>query len=114
MHKRRVNESIADTIIKQIGGKKALYMLGAKQITYSSDGDKTVFNIPNKGYIVFQTPYPKKGTYCIIFLRPDDTYTVLFYRIKNYMPEKDFQVDDVYYDQLIEVIESYTGAYLSL
>jgi hypothetical protein len=100
---------IAQTIIDQIGGHRALYMLGAVGQAWATDrgveihikGSRTVNRIT-------------------ITLDPSDTYSVRFSRVAKirnsyeYSDRTVYETDDIYADSLVGLIESKTGLYLRL
>jgi hypothetical protein len=100
-----VELTVANTILQQLGGGRALMMLGAGQPV----GDATSVMFAIKGS-------PLKVNKIRITLDPSDTYTVEFLRYSR----KTLEVtvtnywDGVYAEDLRRVIESHTGLYLSL
>ena len=113
-----IGESVADTILKQLGGGSRLKaMIGARDI-FSDDGGKAlVFKFPNK---------KKSGpNYVKIKLTSKDLYDIEFGRITMKkdpdwpgvkMPsyKKLKRIDDIYADQLVDIFERETGLYLKI
>jgi hypothetical protein len=99
---------VADTIRKQLG-RKALFMLGAKDLMGSAKERFLQFKIGRNA---------KSVSHIRITLTPADTYTVTSYRArrsKGVMQCKTLETyEDVYVDSLHQVIESLTGMYTSL
>ena len=112
-----VLESVAGTILRQLGGKnKLVAMIGARDI-FSDDGGKA---------LVFKFPNRKKSApnYVKIKLSASDTYDIEFGRT-GMKKDPDFPIKvpsykklktmtDVYADDLIDVFERETGLYLRL
>lgn len=99
-------KEIADTTRAQIGNG-ALYMLGAKNFTYSKEG--------TLGFTIGRNP--GKVTHIEIGLAADDTYTMRFVKVgraPKYTITELGQVTGVYCDMLCQVIEEKTGLYTSL
>jgi len=99
--------SVAETILKQLGGSWFKVMTGAKDF------------MSHENALVFRFPRCKGGTCkgasrCRIELTPDDTYTVSFFKVwKRECVE--FQVQTgIYFDQLEEVFTECTGLYTRL
>ena len=86
-------------IIKDQLGHKALYMIGAKDLTGSENA------------LSFRIGRNCKSVNAIkITLEPSDTYTVEFLRGSKVVAK----CEDVYCDSLHQVIERHTGMYTSL
>ncbi len=92
---------VANEIRKQIGGK-ALYMLGAKNLA----GDEKSLQFDIRGSQRFNR--------IKIQLNGKDLYDVTFYKIVKYDVKDKKVVEDIYFDQLHEVIERETGLYTKL
>lgn len=125
-----INESVADTILQQMGGARRLSaMIGAKDF-FSDDGGKSlVFKFPNK---------QKSGpNYVKITLNGKDLYDVTFSRYGTEKEELDpeetamykkfgikpkgkmytkvvKEYNDIFADQLVDIFEKTTGLYLRL
>lgn len=94
--------SIANEIARQIG-RRAFVMMGTTD--KYGESNALIFNI--KG---------SKWKKIKVRLDPSDTYTVIFYRQKR-APSFEIvshEVNDIYCDQLHDVIERETGLYLRL
>jgi hypothetical protein len=93
----------ADTIIHQLGGNRALTMMGVTRIL--------------KGYTsahLHVGKNAKKVSVLVIKLDRTDTYTVEFWTGKGIHCKLLDTVSGVYWDSLKSVVESGTGMYLSL
>ena len=97
--------NVVKTIIEQIGGNRAFAMIGAKNVIFSDDSLHVKFPGAGKGW-------PNK--FVIRYDAGSDDYRVEFWRVGrvNFKPMGEFA--GVYADQLVELIESKTGLYLSL
>lgn len=93
---------MANTIAAQIG-KRAFFMMGARDLLGSANA--LAFKIGRNA---------KSVSHVTITLQPDDTYTVVFHRVRGASVKVVSEQDDVYADCLHRVIESGTGLYLSL
>lgn len=98
--------SIAKTIAEQIGGR-ALFMIGAKEL------------IAGKNYLQFRIGRNPKGwTKICVQLNGLDLYDMIFCRIrkKQGIPEvvENKTLENIYCDQLCDIIESETGLRTSL
>jgi hypothetical protein len=116
--RRIVSESVADTILKQLGGGNRLRaMIGARDI-FSDDGGKS---------LVFKFPNRKKSApnYVKITLTSMDLYDIEFGRITMKkdpggfgvkMPtyKKGKTVKGAYAEDLVDIFERTTGLYLKL
>ena len=105
--KRFISEDVAKTIIQQLG-HKALYMLGAKNLVRGKDGGKE--------WISFRIGKNSKGiNYIKIYYNAGkDLYDIEFGRIRGVEYKTVNKIDDIYFDQLHELIEKYTGMYVKL
>lgn len=91
----------AQTTISQIG-KRALYMIGAKQFAYGENG------------VGFKVGRNAKGVnHILINLDASDTYTVTAHAIRGIKLTKKGEYTGVYNDQLNTIIEQLTGMYTS-
>jgi len=96
--------SVADTILQQLGGRRALVMLGGSII--NTTANSLTFKWPNK--------QRSKGNACKIELRPDDTYDMTFFNMSGSGAKKVKEFEMVYADQLAELFEKQTGWYLRM
>ena len=97
-------QEIANTIKNQIG-HKALYMLGAKNISYSSENGSLSFKIMRNA---------KSVTHIRITLNGKDLYDVEYLNC-NVKRIKTIAIDnDLYCDMLHQSIERNTNLYTSL
>ncbi|MCP4573243.1 MAG: hypothetical protein GY838_12890 [bacterium] len=93
----------AETIIEQLGGLGRLQaMTGAKGFAY--DEHNLSFKFPNR----------RGPNYCKVTLEIDDTYTMLFGRIRKNILTQRRQLVGVYGEDLIPAFEDKTGLRLSL
>lgn len=92
--------SIAETILAQLGGRKFIVMTGARDFVGSPDA------------LSFKLPRPSPFNAVRITLTSLDLYTVTFYKGKMFKPVK--EVAGVYADQLRSVFTSATGLETSL
>lgn len=91
------------TIIRDQIGRRALFMIGAKNLLAIENG------------LQFKVGRNAKSVNALrITLEPSDTYKVEALRIRNSQPKVVESCDDVYVDRLHGVIESMTGMYTSL
>lgn len=92
---KTASSAVAETILRQIGGQRAIAMLGAKNLLY--DKNSLQFRVAR---MIIR-----------IVLDPNDTYTVQFYtargRLKN-------EFKHIYAGGLKPLIEQETGLFLSL
>jgi hypothetical protein len=99
-------EQVPKTILAQMGGNRALVMIGAQYVTYGDYFLKVTFKAKAlAGIRSFR-----------IWLDPSDTYTITFYGPPKAgsMPAIKAEFTDIYCDQLKSLIERTTGLYLSL
>lgn len=93
--------AVANEILKQLGGRKFLVMTGAKDLTGfdSLDAERKWPGLS------FKLPIGS-AKFVRIALAPSDTYTVQFMTRTGKVIK---ELDDIYNDKLIEVVEKYTG-----
>lgn len=91
-------ESIASTILQQLGGNKFKAMTGAKNL-YST-GKGLQFDVGRNA---------KKVSRVVIELDPSDTYTMKFYKGKGLKIKLLKELDMIYADQLQEIFKNETG-----
>ncbi len=92
-------QSIASTILDQLGGTQFIAMTGAKNILNLGNGFQ--FGLPGK---------LKQGiNKVIIILEPTDTYSVAFWKIHGVNMKQIKAVDMVYADSLRRVFTETTG-----
>lgn len=102
------NVEIANTILAQLGGGKALMLMGAQRPVAIDNGVQIKIGRNPKGINTLR-----------ITLDPSDTYTVRVSRCainRTTYTVKETSVrsmDDVYADSLMDVVESLTGLYLT-
>lgn len=102
--------AVAKTIVLQMGGNKALAMIGAYQVLAIDVGVRIKFKATAKEI------NGVRPNIIEIHLDPSDTYTIKFFRAElssaNCTEIK--TITDVYCDQLKPIIEDETCLYLSL
>ena len=102
-------QDVAITILSQLGGSRAMYMIGAKHIASSNE---------SCGALLFKhTPSKvdgKRVNHCKILLTPDDLYEIHFARTstKDYVVQK--VVSGVPAECLRDVFSTETGLALKL
>lgn len=95
---------IAQTIIDQLGGSKMFRMIGVKRVGVGLDSVTLHF-----------VAKALEGINTIsVVLDPTDTYTVRFYRSTIKGSNLKYEVNDIYCDQLIDLIENKTGLALRM
>lgn len=103
-----VDLRITETIIQQLGARRFVAMTGARDFM-AVDSHTLQFDLP---YCCVRNA----GNRMRIKLQPDDTYSLVLYRIRK----RGFQVDvleecdGIYADQLQDVFTSMTGLFTSL
>lgn len=94
--------TVASTVLAQMGGARALtMMLGVK--TFSSHSDEGL------GALSFRFKGSRKVNYVKIILAPSDTYTLRFGKIGKTDYDVVEFIEDVYFDQLNDVFRRVTG-----
>jgi hypothetical protein len=90
-------QTVSQNIAAQIGNC-AFTMMGTRN------------KISNGNSLIFDIRGSKKVNKIVITLEPSDTYKIDFYKGIKLV----YSTDNIYNDQLKEVIERHTGLYLSL
>lgn len=103
MTNSEINQEIAETILRQLGGNKFVVMVGPKQMAH---GDRSLmFKIGKNS---------SKANQVTIRLEENDTYSVTFHSFRK-MELKDLKkYENVYDDMLVNIFETYTGLATSL
>ena len=102
MDKKTEKEMTASTILKQIGNH-CLVMIGATGLIATRSG------------VVFRIGRNKKGINIIeIKLEADDTYTLIFSRLRQFEMTPIKELTGVFYDQLTASIGDVTGLVTAL
>lgn len=99
-------QEIAMNTVKILGGSGRLQvMIGANSFVYDKDGR-----------LWFQFKMCKKTNRVCFEVTPLDFYKITFYKFRPQLMELDKveEIDGLYFDQIREVFEKYTGLYLSL
>lgn len=94
------NMEIAKIIIRQLGGNKAIAMVGIYNMIAIDNG------------LQFNFKGSRKVNKCVIKLDWSDTYTFELWKITKKVCKKVYSLEGVYEDMLIELFESETGLYL--
>jgi hypothetical protein len=102
LHEAKVGE----IILKQMGGGgRIMAMLGARKFLM----------LPKGVAIGWPSRQRSKGNYVEITLRPDDTYTMIFFNVSPKFGKKKVKAyDGIYADQLVPTFERQTGYYLRI
>lgn len=101
----RRRNSVASTILEQLGGRRFSTMTGAK--SFVSSGNSLRFKLPSN--------FAKRGINLVtITLDPSDTYTVQFMKMRGMNVETIATRDGVYVEDLQRVFKSETGLDTSL
>ncbi len=95
---------VAQTILEQLGGRRFLAMVGAKNI--AGDESSVQFSIGNGA--------KNKINKVRVKLEDSDTYTVEFWSIRGAKFDLVSTFSDVYCDQLQEIFTAETGFYCTL
>jgi len=99
------SQEIANTIVKQLGGRRFMMMTGVKQFMLGSNGEVSFKLGRNKSkcnHVKIEYDYGR------------DLYNVVFGRIYNYEYKELERTDGCFFDMLEELFENYTGMYLRL
>ena len=95
-------QSIAQTILQQLGGHRFVVMTGAKNL--SDTGNGLSFRLPGSG------GFTKNGiNYVKITLDPSDTYSMEFGKIRGTTYKIIHSTNDIYEEQLQEIFQRETG-----
>lgn len=98
-------QTVAGTILEQLGGNKFIAMTGAKNFT--RDGNSLRFKLPAR--------FAKNGINLVeITLDPSDTYTMRFQKYRNLTVTTIATVPGVYADNLTSNFTHHTGLAVSL
>jgi hypothetical protein len=98
------SSQIGKTIIDQMGGMRAMRMIGAKQIIWLPKGVRVMW--PNK--------QRSKGNCFEVTLNSMDTYDLEFFNVSIKAKKSVKKFRGVYFDQLGELFEKQTGWYLRM
>lgn len=97
---------IESTTLAQIGGVRAMVMIGGTVFTNHGKPNQLWFKFKARGL---------NGINSVkIALDSNDTYTMVFSRMTIKGENVKLDLSGVYSDQLVEIIERNTGLYLSL
>lgn len=92
--------------------KNALMAWGAKNKAIADSGEdigEAGKTIKHDGKAQFDVSCPKFKGRVVIYLMPNDTYTIVFGQIRNSRWNVKKRIDGVYNDQLVEIIDDYVG-----
>lgn len=100
---REEAQAMADQTVSYLGGYGRLYtMIGAKHFQYDKEGKLT-----------FKFALCKTANY-VSFKLENDLYTVQFLKVSKRSMKVAQEYEGLFFDQLREVFERYTGLYLSM
>lgn len=109
---KQLSKHIANTILQQIGGNKALVMTGAYNLVAGKDTET------NNHYVSFKIKGSRTCNYIKISLNSLDLYDIHMSTVcltKEGFKEKNIkEYNSVYSDMLKGIIEEHTKLYLSL
>lgn len=105
---------VGKEIFRQINAldRNALMAWGAKNKAIADSGTDIGENnttIKYDGKAQFDVRCPKFKGRVVIYLMPDDTYTIVFGQIRNSRWNVKKRINGVYNDQLVEIIDDYVG-----
>lgn len=95
---------IAKTIMQQMGGRRAMMMIGAKNLTSLDRG--LAFSWPNR--------QRSRGNYVEITLTGRDDYDMEFFNVSKKGKKSVKRFPGLYFDQLVPTFEGHTGWYMSM
>ena len=105
-------QTIAQTILQQLGGNKFVAMTGAKNFGYESNMDNGNVSLS------FKFPNKSGANVCRITLNSLDLYDMQFIRIRKKQGIDQFKTtaehNGIYADQLQSIFTKETGLYTSL
>lgn len=105
---KEYQKEIASTIIQQMGCKKLVLMVGAKNFSYGT----TEYDGFVQPYMIFQFAMSRKYKFCrVIYEEGKDTYV---FQLMNNKAEIKVSIDNVYCEDLIPLFEEKTGLCLTL
>lgn len=101
----QTDKFIASTILQQMGGMLAMRMIGTKSLNALEGGGLSIHfdNVTNNRCNVVR-----------IVLKPNDTYTVTFWRVWGSKTTIIKELEDVYCDMLMDVFEEGTDMLLTM
>lgn len=97
-----IDQTVATTILNQLGGRMFRMMTGARDFVFASDS------------LTCKLGAGAKGSHLRITLDASDTYTVETLRIRGATVTTVAEASMVYVDSLMDVVESQTGFYLTM
>ncbi len=100
-----MDQSVAKTILAQLGGNRFIAMTGAS--SFSSGPNVLTFRLPAR-------MAKNKVSAVRITLDPSDTYTVEFLKMVKYECVTVSKHENIYFDMLQELFTRETGLYTSL
>lgn len=111
---KQASGEIGKEILRQINAldRNALMAWGAKNKAIADSGKDIGENntiIKYDGKAQFDVSCPKFKGRVVIYLMPNDTYTVVFGQIRSSRWNVKKRIDGVYSDQLVEIIDNYVG-----
>jgi hypothetical protein len=100
-----MTHTVPQTILAQLGGRKFLAMTGAYSLTGSADA--LSMRLP-------RGPNGARVGGVRITLDPNDTYTVVTFKLRGMKIVESFKESGIYCDMLAETFTEATGLYISL
>lgn len=101
--KTKTDKRVAAEILNQLGGRRFIMMVGARDLVCSEN--MMAFKFMRN---------PSKANYCRITLNAMDTYKVEFIRIHGGNIKTISVFEDIYNDSLVRTFEETTGLYTNL
>ena len=101
----KLDMTIAQTILNQLGGRRFIAMTGAK--TFTASQNSLQFALPSY--------FAKNGINRVrVTLQPSDTYRVQFFKIRAVKVDTISEFDGIYADTLPKLFTEQTGLQTSL
>lgn len=98
-----MSQTVANEILRQLGGRMFIAMTGAKNVTHDTNSIFMKIGKNSKGVTHFR-----------VTLDPNDTYTVEFFSYSKLNLKLKSSFSNVYCGQLVDIFEGSTGLYCSL
>lgn len=100
------HKTMADEILRQLGGRQFIAMTGARNFHYSST--------ESSGNLSFRFMGSRAANYLKITLEASDTYTLTFYTIRKFTAKIVKVYTDIYNEDLQRIFTDFTGLYTTL
>lgn len=104
------DQTVAKTILEQLGGPRFVVITGANTLTGHKDG----LGMRVNGKIAAGKIAAGKVNYVKITLDPSDTYTVESSYVRGTTITPRYKVSDIYCDSLQDAFEAATGLFVTL